>query len=65
MQSSALLSSSGGDTLGALIGEVMNVNCRKGDPLLYYNSAYCELKEANERFTAKITCGQLACLFIN
>ena len=27
-----------------VIGEVMNVDCRKGDPLLYYNSAYCELK---------------------
>ncbi|KAF3977690.1 MAG: flavin reductase family protein [Methylococcales symbiont of Iophon sp. n. MRB-2018] len=26
-----------------VIGEVQNVNCQKGEPLLYYNSAYREL----------------------
>ena len=26
-----------------VIGEVQNVSCRSGNPLLYYNSAYCEL----------------------
>ncbi|MCK4840596.1 MAG: flavin reductase family protein [Methylococcales bacterium] len=27
-----------------IIGEVQNVDCRSGDPLLYYNSAYREVK---------------------
>lgn len=27
-----------------VIGEVQKVECRSGEPLLYYNSAYCELK---------------------
>jgi len=27
-----------------IIGEVQHADCRAGDPLLYYNSAYCELK---------------------
>ncbi len=27
-----------------VIGEVQNVSCRSGKPLLYYNSAYCELE---------------------
>ena len=26
-----------------VIGEVQSVSCRSGNPLLYYNSAYCEL----------------------
>jgi len=26
-----------------VIGEVQNVTCQKGEPLLYYNSAYCGL----------------------
>ncbi len=28
-----------------IIGEVQKVECRSGEPLMYYNSAYCELKE--------------------
>lgn len=27
-----------------VIGEIQNVTCRKGEPLLYYNSGYCELR---------------------
>ncbi len=27
-----------------VIGEVQKVECRSGEPLMYYNSAYCELK---------------------